>query len=239
MRRRMRLATSAAFGALAALLAFAGAESARAEVRSERAEVLERYGGEVTQLVVAKTELSSGDVLSESDVEVREWLADLAPQRAITNVDDVVGVRLTSGVCAGEVLTELDVASAEGAVEVPEGRVAISVKLGDKSGVAATTVAGSRVLAYEATGTGVELISSDVTVLGSGGASAYGATEHLITLAVDPSCVTRVLSAGADGSLRLALPADDVEVDGDDDAPVAPTSVAAEADASASEGGEQ
>ncbi len=239
MRRRMRLATSAAFGALAALLAFAGAESARAEVRSERAEVLERYGGEVTQLVVAKTELSSGDVLSESDVEVREWLADLAPQRAITSVDDVVGVRLSSGVCAGEVLTELDVAGAEGAVEVPEGRVAISVKLGDKSGVAATTVAGSRVLAYEATGTGVELISSDVTVLGSGGASAYGATEHLITLAVDPSCVTRVLSAGADGSLRLALPADDVEVDGGADAPVAPTSVAAETSASASEGGEQ
>ena len=239
MRRRVRLATSAAFGALAALLAFAGAESARAEVRSERAEVLERYGGEVTQLVVAKGELSSGDVLSESDVEVREWLADLAPQRAITNIDDVIGVRLTSGVCAGEVLTELDVASAEGAVEVPEGRVAISVKVGDKSGVAADTPAGSRVLAYEAAGADVELISSDVTVLGAAGASAYGATERLITLAVDPSCVTRVLAAGADGSLRLALPADDVEVDEGEAAAVAPTSVAAETDGADAEGGEQ
>ncbi len=239
MRRRMRLVTSAAFGALAALLAFACAESARAEVRSERAEVLERYGGEVTQLVVAKGELSSGKVLSESDVEVREWLADLAPQRAITSVDDVVGVRLTSPVSAGEVLTELDVASAEGTVEVPEGRVAVSVKVGDKSGVAADTAAGSRVLAYEATASELELISADVTVLGAGGSSAYAGTDRLITLAVEPGCVTRVLAAGADGSLRLALPADDVEVDEDEQPSVAPTSVAAETDAAPAEGGEQ
>ncbi len=242
MRRRVRLATSAAFGALAALLAFAGTEAARAEVRSERAEVLERYGGEVTQLVVAKDELASGDVVSESDVEVREWLADLAPARAITSLDDVVGVRLTSSVSSGEVLTELDLAGAEGAIEVPEGRVAVSVKLGDKSGVASDTPAGSRVLAYESSGGDVDLISSDVVVLGGAGTSALGATERLITLAVDPACVTRVLSAGADGTLRLALPADDVEVDGDEGQAVAPTSVAAEteqAKASDDEGGER
>lgn len=236
MKRRARLATSAVFGALALVLAAAGAEAARSEVRSERAEVLERYGGEVTQLVVAKAELSAGDVLSEGDLEVREWLADLAPERAITSLDDVVGVRLTAGVCKGEPLTELDLATAEGAIEVPEGRVAISVKLGDKSGVASDTPAGSRVLAYEASAGGVELISSDVTVLGGSGASAYGATERLITLAVDPSCVTRVLAAGAEGSLRLALPADDVEVEGGDGATAAPTSVAAESDEEGGDG---
>ena len=167
MKRRVRLATSAACGMLAMLLAAAAADSARAEVRSERAEVLERYGGEVTQLVVARRELPAGSVLAESDLEMREWLADLAPAKAVTSFDDVVGVRLAASVSAGEPLTELDVTAAEGAVEVPEGRVAVSVKIGDKSGVAADTPAGSRVLAYVSSASGVKLVSADVVVLGT------------------------------------------------------------------------
>ena len=100
MKRRVRLATSAACGVLAMLLAAAAADAARAEVRSERAEVLERYGGEVTQLVVARRELPAGSVLAESDLEMREWLADLAPAKAVTSLDDVVGVRLAASVSA-------------------------------------------------------------------------------------------------------------------------------------------
>lgn len=225
MKRRVRLATSAACGVLAMLLAATAADAARAEVRSERAEVLERYGGEVTQLVVARRELPAGSVLAESDLEMCEWLTDLAPAKAVTSFDDVVGVRLAASVSAGEPLTELDVAATEGAIEVPEGRVAVSVKIGDKSGVAADTPAGSRVLAYVSSASGVKLVSADVIVLGTSGASAYGGADGLVTLAVDPEHVTTILSAGADGSLRLALPADDVEFEEDGVTPVAPTSV--------------
>ena len=54
---------------------------------------------------------------------------------------------------------------------------------------------------------------------------SYGGTDGLVTLAVDPEHVTTILSAGADGSLRLALPADDVEFEEDGVTPVAPASV--------------
>ena len=44
MRRRARIATSAACGVAAALLAMGGVQSARADVQRERSELLERYG---------------------------------------------------------------------------------------------------------------------------------------------------------------------------------------------------
>ena len=101
MRRRARIATSAACGVAAALLAMGGVQSARADVQRERSELLERYGGEVASLVIARRELASGSVVSESDVEQRDWLADLAPEGAFTSVGDIVGSRLTSPVAKG------------------------------------------------------------------------------------------------------------------------------------------
>lgn len=111
MRRRARIATSAACGVAAALLAMGGVQSARADVQRERSELLERYGGEVASLVIARRELASGSVVSESDVEQRDWLADLAPEGAFTSVGDIVGSRLTSPVAKGAPLTRSTVTS--------------------------------------------------------------------------------------------------------------------------------
>lgn len=225
MRRRVRLVASAACGVIAVMLACAHADAARAQAREERAEVLERYGGEVTTLVVARRELARGDVVAEADVEVREWLSDLAPAGSLGSLDDVVGVRLTSPVASGAPLTGLDFAKEEGSLEVPEGRVALSVRLGDRSGVAQDTAPGSRVLAYAATADGVRLISDDVQVLGMG-SSGSRVSDQAVTLAVLPADVTAVLGAGSDGTLRLAVPAHDVEAR-DGSVASAPTSVPA------------
>lgn len=225
MRRRVRLVASAACGVIAVMLACAHADAARAQAREERAEVLERYGGEVTTLVVARRELARGDVVAEADVEVREWLSDLAPAGSLGSLDDVVGVRLTSPVASGAPLTGLDFAKEEGSLEVPEGRVALSVRLGDRSGVAQDTAPGSRVLAYAATADGVRLISDDVQVLGMG-SSGSRVSDQTVTLAVLPADVTAVLGAGSDGTLRLAVPAHDVEAR-DGSVASAPTSVPA------------
>lgn len=222
MRRRARLAASAACGIIAVLLAAAHADAARAQVREERAEVLERYGGEVTTLVVARHELARGDVVAEADVEEREWLADLAPSGSMTSLGDVVGSRLTSPVASGSPLTGLDFAKDEETLEVPEGRVALSVRLGDRSGMAQDAAAGTRVLAYAATADGVRLISDDVQVLGVGSSSSR-ASDQSVTLAVLPADVTTVLGAGSDGTLRLAVPAHDV--DASESMTSAPTSV--------------
>lgn len=205
MRRNARLILSIACGALSVVLALAYGESARAEVRAERSEVLERYGGEVTHLVVARSAMSAGTLISDGNVEEREWLADMAPTGAITSLDDVVGVRLTSDVAAGEPLNELDIAADKDVLEVPEGRVAISVRLTDKTGLASGVTEGARVLAYRNVDDALHLITNDTTVLSVSG-TATSSGVQTVCLAVLPSSVEDVLAASSDGSLRLALP---------------------------------
>lgn len=211
MRKRARIAASVACGAVAVALSVAYADAAKGEAEAARAEALARYGGEVTNLVVARSGLSAGDIVSQSDVEVREWLVDLAPTGALSSVDDVVGLRLTSAVAAGSPLSEVDFAGADGSLEVPDGRVAVSVHLNDKTGVTGPLAAGSRLLAYEVTAEGPSLISGDVTVVGTSSLSAVQVSSaDSLTIAVVPEDVTRVLAAGADGTLRLAVPAEGV-----------------------------
>lgn len=226
MRRRARVATSVVCGVAAALLAMGGAQSARTEAQRERSELLERYGGEVASLVVARRELASGSVVSETDVEERDWLADLAPEGAFTSVGDIVGTRLTSSVAKGAPLTRLSVASGEGDVEVPEGRVAISARVGERVGIPADVASGARVLVYEAAGDGVRLVCADALVLG--GSAGRSSSDASITLAVYPDEVSGVLAASAAGTLRVALPADDVVAQAQTAGEQAPTSVAPE-----------
>lgn len=205
MRRGPRIAISFAFGALAVIAALAYAEGAREEVRLERSEALERYGGEVTTLVVARSNLAAGDIVSESSVEEREWLSDLAPSGSITNISDVVGVRLSSAVAKGEPLNEVDIAGVDGAIEVPEGRVALTVSLGDKTGIDRSVASGSCVLAYRYVDENLELISSDALVL-TNTSTTSSSSKDKISLAVLPNEIEAVLAAASDGSLRLALP---------------------------------
>ncbi len=228
MRRRARIATSAICGVVAALLALGGVQSARADAQRERSELLERYGGEVASLVIARRELASGSVVSEADVEQRDWLADLAPEGAITSVGDIVGSRLTSPVAKGAPLTRLSVASGEGDVEVPEGRVAVSVRAGERAGIPSDVSSGARVLVYEAAGDGVRLVCSDALVLGGSSTRSTSSTDRSLTLAVYPDEVSAVLTAAAAGSLRVALPADDVVAQAQTTSDGAPTSVAPE-----------
>lgn len=241
MRRRTRLVLSAACGTLAMLLASSYAEAAQREAESARAEALERYGGEVTNLVVAREGLAAGDVVGESDVEVREWLADLAPEGSLSTVDDVVGQRLTSAVAAGSPLSEVAFAGGEGTVEVPDGRVAVTVRITDKTGVTGSLANGARLLVYEVGKDGTSLVSGDATVVGASerAGSAAASTGSSVTLAVAPECVTRVLRSGADGSLRLALPAEGVEgVTGQTDPADPVTAEPATVDAETPAGGE-
>lgn len=212
MRKRARIATSAAFGVLAMLLAAGGMESVRAEAQRQRSELLEQYGGEVASLVVARRELGAGSVVGEGDVEQRDWLADLAPEGSFTSTADVVGARLSAPVAKGAPLNELDVVEQESAIEVPEGRVAVTVRLGERAGVPAEVANGARVLLYESAEAGVRLITGDaVALVPTQGTGSAVSGERSLTLAVLPSEVAGVLSASGSGSLRVALPADDVD----------------------------
>lgn len=212
MKRRARIATSAAFGVLALLLAAGGMESVRADAQRQRSELLAQYGGEVASLVVARRELAAGSVVGEGDVEQRDWLTDLASEGSFTDVADVLGARLSSPVAKGSPLTELDVTEQATSIEVPEGRVAVTVRLTDRAGVPAEVANGARVLVYESADAGVRLITGDaVALVPSQGVGSAGAGERSLTLAVLPAEVADVLAVSGAGSLRVALPADDVD----------------------------
>ena len=72
--KRFRVVLASAFAVLAMLLFWTYADHVRSEADRVRAEVLERYGGEVVMLAVARDGLEPGDVVSSANVQMREWI---------------------------------------------------------------------------------------------------------------------------------------------------------------------
>ena len=57
----------------------------------------------------------------------------------------------------------------------------------------------------------MSLLAADLTVLRAPGEHASVGSRGAVTLSVSPGGVASVLASSAEGSLRLALPADDAE----------------------------
>ena len=217
MTRRFRFALSGSCAVLAALLCTLYGQHVHDEADRVRAEALERYGGEVVRLVVAPEGLEAGEVVDGRNVIERDWLADLAPDGAVVDLEEVMGDEVTIPAAAGAPLTALNFRDSEDAVEVPSGRVALSLPVSESLGLPPSAVAGTVLAAYRASDIGVSLVSADLQVLRTASeTSVVGARGSVVgargsvTVAVSPGAVASVLSASAEGTLRLALPADDV-----------------------------
>lgn len=225
MSRRFKIVLSAAFAVLAIVLCLAYGESVRAEEEARRQEMLTRYGGEVVELVVATTELKEGQVVSASDVARRDWVSDLVPEGAITNLDDVVGKKVTVAAASGNPLTQLNFRETGAVVDVPSGKIAVSVPMAEKLGVGEGVVAGDRLVAYRVADGAATVLAKEVTVLSiPEGAKTLSSGNQAMTIALDPGDVSSVLAASTEGSLRFGLPANDVE-GVDAGVPAAPTKV--------------
>lgn len=225
MPRRFKIVLSAAFAVLAIVLCLAYGESVRAEEKSRRQETLARYGGEVVELVVATTELEEGQVVSAGDVARRDWVSDLVPEGAITNLDDAVGKKVMVAIASGSPLTQLNFRETGMAVDVPSGTIAVSLPMGEKLGVGEGVSAGSRLVAYRVADGVATVLAKAVTVLSiPEGAKALSSGSQAMTVALDPGDVSAVLAASTEGSLRFGLPADDVK-GVDAGVPAAPTKV--------------
>ncbi len=210
-RSRLRYVLAGACALLCALFCALYGEHVRSEAELARAEVLERYGGEVVQLVVASEALEAGDSVDRQNVTVRDWLVDLAPDEAVTSLDEVLGLVVTVPVAAGVPLTATNFRDSEEVVDVPSGHVAISLSVTDKLGLPSSATVGTSLVAYEVTDSGAKIVTSDLEVLSLPGETTLSSSSGSLTLAVLPEDVSAVLSASASGTLRLALPASDVE----------------------------
>ena len=208
MSRRFRIALSLACAALVAVSFAAYADQVQAEAEQERSDALMRYGGEVVTLVVATRNLEAGEELSAADLSARDWLVDLAPENAITAMEDAVGLALSEPVAKGVPLTAFNFRDGSEPIEVPSGRIAVSIPVNDKTGIAREVAVGSELIAYAVDDDGVDLVSGSLSVLTVPVAGSWASTTS-ITLAALPQDVAAVLEASASGRLRLVMPADD------------------------------
>lgn len=205
MSLRFRIVLSLACAALSLLAFWSYGSHVREEADQVRQEALERYGGEVVGLVVANRGIAAGEQLGISDVSEVDWLVDLAPEGSIGSLEDVLGATVTVPVAKGAPLTELNLREESVGMEVPEGRVALSIPVTDRTGVPREAHAGSVLAAYAIGDIDVRLVSADLVVLSVPGV-ARG--ESVLSVAAWPEEVTSVLLASARGELRLVLPAE-------------------------------
>lgn len=223
MDRRMRLVLSGGFAVLTAGLCALYAQEVHADADRQRNEVLERFGGQTVRLVVAAEALEAGDVASKQNVVEKDWAGDLVPEGAYLSLDDVIDCKVTVPAAAGAPLTELNFRESDEMPAVPDGYVAIQVPITDKLGLPGSVCAGTRLVAYEVSDDGTKTLSGDVQVL-LAQTSPSGLTRGSISVAARPSDVPALLAASAEGSLRLVMPADGVDVAG-----AAPESVGSKA----------
>lgn len=209
MSKRFRIVFAGAFAVLALLCAVAYGEQVREQAEARRSEALERYGGEVAQVVVATEAVPAGDELGSANCALEEWLVDLVPEGALTSLDEVSGAPAASPLTRGMPVCDVHVAQGPGSASVPSGAVAVTVPVGERTGVPAEVGAGTRLAAFRCSDGATRLLSPDVSVLAASG--QQGAREGSLTLAVPPGDVAPMVTASADGTLRLVQPADDVE----------------------------
>lgn len=210
MTTRLRVVLALACAALAVFAGHAYAQEVRRQEAQLRQETLERYGGEVVSLVVATHRLEVGKTIAETDVSLKEWVAELAPEEALVSLDEVVGSSVSAPVSKGQVLTRLAISAPDSSLEIPSGMVAVALSLTDRLALVAGVDVGSRVFAYRVTNEGAQLVSSGVTVVSVTNEGGALSSSKDVTVAARPADIPALLEAAADGSLRLVVPAGNV-----------------------------
>ncbi len=213
-----RLAVGIACGLLASILMAVYLSDARAEALSYREDAIREYGGEVVQVCVATRDISQGQTISQQDVELRTWVADLLPQDAAMDVRDVVGQTAQQPILSNEPISAAKVGSPQQDIVVPDGLCAVSVPSQDVQSVGGALKPGDTVNVY-AVGSGVSLIGESILVLetssaGAGsesssstfGSSSSKASVTWVTLAVTPESVEQLIASSKSGNLYFALP---------------------------------
>ena len=193
MRRNKTAAAGAICGVLCALCVLGYTQSVRGEAERARADALARYGGDQVEVCVAKRDIAAGETVDSGAIETRLWVADLLPPEAVRQTSEVVGSKASSTVLSGEVLSARRFGAASAAIDVPDGKVAISVP-----GSAAT----------QALARGVSVLA---TSAGTDDRQASGSASKVtwVTLAVDPNQVEELVSAAQKTELYLTLPGAD------------------------------
>lgn len=173
-----------------------------------QAEMLAKYGGEQVEVCVARRDISAGEVISDSDIETKTWIAALLPADAISVRGDAVGKQVGSTILAGEVISSKRFGFETADIDVPEGMTAISVPAKDVQAVGGALKAGMRCDVYAVGANATSKLASSVLILTTSSTedSASASSTTWVTLAIEPSRVEEMVSAAQNLSLYFVLP---------------------------------
>lgn len=205
MTKKTRILISVLSALLASFCFFAYVQSVRAEAEKSRAEAIQKYGGELTSILVATKQIEPGETLSSSNTQVKSWISDLIPEGAITNPESVMGRTVSSVIGVGMPVVSLHLRSVASQITIPENLIGLTISHGEKYGLAERLSAGTKLAAYEVTDSLITCIASDISVL-SDDTEGTLYTSSSVTLGLTPEQVPAVLSAYARGTLRFTLP---------------------------------
>ena len=214
MRRGVRLLASALCGVAACVIAYVAVTSAESEAQAARNEALAAYGGDVVPVCVATRELEAGDELDASCVETRDWAVELLPEGALTSLGAARGRKVAERVPKGAVISEAYFAVERGALEVPDGAVAVSLPLQPAYALGGAFSAGDEVDVYVTSDGVVNRLAEGCRVLDANTFSTDGSGSlEWATLAVAPEAVGELLAASARGTVALAVAGEDGAAD--------------------------
>lgn len=171
-----------------------------------QAEMLARYGGDQVEVCVAKRDIAAGEVLADSDIEMKMWIAALLPANAVANRNEAVGQQLGSAILAGEVISSSRFGFEGSDIEVPDGLTAISVPARDVQAVGGALKAGMKADVYAVGAGSTTKIAAQVLVLESFWAEGAASSSAWVTLAVPPEKVEELVSAAETLELYFVLP---------------------------------
>lgn len=205
MKRKTRIAISLLSGLAAVLVALAYATTVRDEADRERNEVLAKYGGEMVQVCVATRDIEPGEPIDEGNTEVEPWVATLLPRDAETSMDAVTGKVATSRIPKRAVLCPRYFETSESGVEVPAGKVAVSVASSAERALGGALERDAEVDVYVSLDGVVDRLCA-ARVLDTSALAEGGGQLAWVTLAVDADRVGELLAAAAKAQVTLVIP---------------------------------
>lgn len=178
-------------------------------------------GKQPVNVVVAKGDLAVGvklgDAVAQGLVGYEAFPAAAIPSDALATVDQETSSLVVShAIAAGQLVLRSElatIANPNAQIQVPKGRVAVSVNIDDAARVANFVVPGSQVVVYwtptDATQSRVLLPVGQVIAVGATSTASANQAQNgnnaLVTLALEPSDAPRVVLATKTGTLYLGL----------------------------------
>lgn len=205
MKRRTRVVLSLFSGIAAAAIAFVYASSLRVDADRARNEAMARYGGDLVAVCVATRDIDPGEALDEGNVAVEEWVASLVPAGSATSLKEAVGRTATSRIPKRAVICATYFKAGTDEIEVPRGKVAVSIASDAEHAVGGALARGDTVDVYVSKD-GVADRLAQAQVLDTSALADGGGEVSWVTLAVGQGTVGELLAARERGAVTLVIP---------------------------------